>query len=200
MDKVRTETNEFIGLASRATGEICRLRVEDGDTSQNCSLSRDALHPYFEAKTPGQLQRMLLLSTPWYNASCEQPGWGDFQGDELVPVKVRVSVEIEAFDMPPILRVRTFETRDIHPLVAKNYAGAELVTDGDGRIVSWLVYRPDGMTLADMSSWVGKNVYSVHGASTCRKVYAVCAVPEEIEPLFEGRPGALLLASETRYE
>lgn len=200
MEKARAEIKEFIGLASRATGEICRLRVEDWGMSQNCSLSRDALLPYFEAKTPRELQRVLLQATPWYNSSTEQPGWGDFQGDDLVPVKVRVSVEVEGFDMPPILRVRTFETRDIHPYVAKNYAGAELATDGDGRIVSWLVYCPDGVTLADMRSWVGKNVYAEQGSSTCRKVYAVCSLPEEIEPLFEGRPGALLLASESRYE
>jgi len=196
----RATMTEFLGLRSRITGEIARVRSQDGDTTQNCSLCKDPSFPYFKAESETQLQRVLLSCTPWYNATVDEPGWGDFDGPDLVPVKVRVSVEFEEVTLPPMVSVQTLDTREIHAKVARGYAGRELVTDGEGRILFWLVYRPDGLSLEDMRAWVGQHVFSNKDAWTRRKVYAVCEVPEEFVPEFAGRPGALLLASENRYD
>lgn len=192
-------TLEFLGLKSRKTGDVARLRMEDGDSSQRCFLTKDPTCPYFQAQSLAQLERVLLADTPWYNATAEKPGWGDFEGVDLVPVKVRVTVELEDVEMPPVFRAKTVDTRDIHAKVAKRYAGRELVTDGDGAIVFWLVERPWGLTVEEMQDWVGQHAYSIGDVWTRRKVYAVCEVPEEFVPDLKGRPGALLLASENRY-
>ncbi|MFK4705991.1 hypothetical protein ABIC83_002830 [Roseateles asaccharophilus] len=195
-----TATTEFIGLKSRKTGELARVHTSDENRSDSYFLSADPAHPYFQAQSEGQIRRVLIAPTPYYNATNDQPGWGDFEGSDLVPVRVRLSATIGELAMEPAITVRTVHVRDIHAKVARGYAGREIVTDGQGSFVFWLAHRPDGQSLEAMKSLEGKNVYSEQDALTFRKVYAVCEVPEEWVPELKGKPGALLIASEHRYD
>lgn len=188
--------DEFLGFKSRSTCEVARLHLgSDDGSSESCSLSKDPANPYFKAESELQLQRIMLANTPWYNASAEQPGWGDFDEGDLVPARVKITVEVEEIVMAPVLKAKTFDTRDIHPKVAKLYLKRDLELDGK-QLVAWYVHRPDGMSLDDMNAWEGQLVYSDKDVWTRRKVYAVCQLPEEYVPEFKGSPGALLIASE----
>lgn len=188
--------DEFFGLKIRATGEIVRLENE-GD--RYCLSARQEL-PHFRAQTLMQLERVLLASTPWYNTSEERPGWGNFEATDLIAAKVRLVTIVKDVDMLPVLSVETFYTMDVSAVAATRHAGREVIADGMGRLVSWIVFLPESVTLDEFRILEGQHVYSKSDSSTRRKVYAVSKVPGDFLPELRGRPGALLIASESRHE
>lgn len=194
------KVTEFIGLKSRETGELVRLHTTNEDHGTGYFLSKNPSHPLFQAQSPGQIRRILFASTPHYNATEDQPGWGLFDGDDLVPVRVRLTQTMENHTVEPSITVKTVDIRDTHIKVARGYAGRDIVTDGADQLVRWLVLCPEGQTFEDMKALEGKNVHSERDALTHRKVYAVCEVPEEVVPELKGKPGAVLIASEARFE
>jgi hypothetical protein len=194
------EVEEFLGLKSRVTGVIARLRTKYIDDRSSYCLSSDPALPYFRAEDLRQIERLLLTNKPWYSTSPELPDVGNFDVKDLVPVRVRLTVDFEELQMQPVLIAQTVLVRDAIAKLVKNYAGREIVAEGGGHLVFWLVRRQESMSLDDMKAWEDQLVYSDKDVLTRRKVYAVCEVPEEWVPELKGSPGALLIASETRFE
>lgn len=189
-------TRTFYGFKDKDSGELVRVECR-GDENY---LSRSEGYPLFEAQSAEQLADVLFDDTPYYNSSPERPGWGCFKAEQLVPVKVTISVDAEELELPEPAKVRTLELREIPTKLAERYVGGTLAGTAKDRYVFWLVQLPDGETLETArAKWVGTAVYA-GDRYTKRRLYAVAAVPEEYEPLTTGKGAcALFIASSLVY-
>lgn len=179
----------FFGFADARSGALVRLAA-DGDSYALCA---DPEAPVFEARTASQLATILFENTPSYNTTAEVPGWGPFARESLRPVRAHVVTCVEPVELPKALKVKTISVREIPRKVAERYAGQWLPSEAK-EFMFWLVELPAGETVASVASRAG-TILPVD-KYTARRVYAAVDTPEEYVPLLEGRPGALLVASE----
>lgn len=191
--KCSDHSSEYFALKCRSTGELVRVsRSSWGDEAP--TLSDDEHAPVFKADSEGQLMLLLMENTPSYNASERCPSWGSFRKDDLMPVKVRETIQVDELELKEPPQVRTHSVRDIPYSVARGYAGGNFEADGETRVVFWLVELPEGMNLQDATAWEGLAVLGGDKYSR-RKLYKALAVPEDYVDLLEGKNGALFLAS-----
>jgi hypothetical protein len=191
----QVKTREFFGIRHAKTGELLRLSHSEGGHSTNYNLSSYD-YPVFEAKTAQALSQILFEDTPGYNSTAECPGWGNFEREDLMPVKVVETVAIEALVLPKRVKFRTVELRAIPQRSAVRYAGCELaVSEG---YYFWLVEMPEGESLESLATLEGTSVYA-NDKYTRRTLLKAVEVPEEYIPLLKNRQGALLIATGLVY-
>lgn len=190
------ETRSYYAFRDTKTGQLARLYGSD----YQYRLVRDEQWPIFEVETSEALALVLFENTPGYNTSPQVPGWGEFRGEELEPVKVTATVEMDAIALPPILSFKTISVRDIPYVLARKYAGGDFDPRPDlPGLVFWLVELPDGETVETLrDTWTHKVVFG-GDRYTRRHVYACVPVPEDYGDLLKGKAGALLIASSSFY-
>lgn len=197
------KTRTFFAFRNEKTGDLVRLaQYEDRGprytTACHYSLTSDTEFPVFEANSLEALALVLFDDTPCYNTNETLPGWGAVRPDELIPVKVTQTEDSERVSLPQLLKLKTVSVRTIPEILARKYVGEKLtlMPQKDG-LVFWLVQRPEGETLESLQFHsVGTVVYA-GDRYTRRHVYACLPVPEEFVNLFQGKEGALLIASES---
>jgi hypothetical protein len=191
--KPQQDVREFLGLQDTKTGELVRFD-ENYNHDEYPALTDDDSKPYFECPDEDRLSMVLFENTPSYNANRNTPSWGPFKREQLAPVRVRVTVDVEPVTLTEPVSLKTQSIREIPYPVARSYAGGDFERDEQLRVVFWLAHVPDGKTLQDLQALEGQFVYG-GDRYTRRRLYKALPVPEDYVDLFEGKPGALLLAS-----
>lgn len=188
------EQRTFYGLRDSETGALFRVRSPNA-YRDGYELTLEGDEPFFEAESVDALQWVLLESVPSYISSAERPSWGPFPRARLQPVQASLSITAQPLAVPPCLRLRSIDTRDIPRKVAEQYAGkvalAELPVDT--RFIFWLVALEEGQDLAQLQAAEGDFAYA--STSARRRIYKALEVPAEYAPLLENQAGALVIAS-----
>lgn len=181
-------TREIFGLWHAGSKQLARLHERD----QEFSLSLSPDDAVFEAKSVEDLARVLMENTPGYNTSPECPGWGSIDAGQLRAVRARVTVEAEPVQLPPMIRGKTLEFREIPRPTAMRYAGMKL-PEGGG-FYFWLLAVE---TVAEMDVVrAAEGRVAMIDKYSFRRIYRVAEAPEEYVGMLEGRPGALVITSE----
>ena len=189
-----TTTRTFIGLRCAKSGALVRLREHNDFVTSWFEFSRDPSYPVYDAPNEDALAFALAEDTPSYNANRKSPGWGPFKREDLVPVRVTVTEDIEDIELKePVSIEKTIEKRLIPARVASRYAGRTLSTMEP--VNFWLVEIPEGQTLESLKANEGSVIY---GSSKYFKhrIFCACEVPEDYVEQAPHAPRALLLVSE----
>lgn len=186
------EKTTSYAIRLKSTGAL--LRVEntlDGYGGGCVRFTTDENYPVWTVSKPIEIARALAQDVWRENSSAEHPMRGRIDVADMEPVELTVTTDIKTvlFDVPPMIK-STLDSRDIPPGVARRYAKTKLPASNRYTLV--IAHLPDGVSREEMDKLAGKPAM-LGSAWNMRLVAAVCDAPEELEVLFKGKPGVMLI-------